>query len=104
MTMKASDDRSDGLSTLIPEMGSEKLVSLSNERQECEVSVDTNSLAGIQEVIRPSVQSNQVSNTNFGFYKHNSNNLEAVQKHAQQNAQSLSAKDRPRSSKGITRE
>jgi hypothetical protein len=31
----------------MPEVGDEKLISMSNDRQECEVSVDTNSVAGL---------------------------------------------------------
>ena len=49
MSMKPTEDdkTSDGLSSIIPEVGDEKLISMSNERQECEVSVDTNSIAGL---------------------------------------------------------
>jgi hypothetical protein len=49
MNMKQTPDdkTSDGLSSLMPEVGDEKLISMSNDRQECEVSVDTNSVAGL---------------------------------------------------------
>ena len=49
MSMKPTEDdkTSDGLSSIMPEVGDEKLISMSNERQECEVSVDTNSIAGL---------------------------------------------------------
>ena len=50
MSMKPTEDdkTSDGLSSIMPEVGDEKLISMSNnEKQECEVSVDTNSIAGL---------------------------------------------------------
>ena len=58
MDMKPIDEKtSNGLSNIIPEVGDEKPISMSNDRQECEVSVDTNSIAGLQEhILKPSAK------------------------------------------------